>query len=285
LYKEVIKRPSVKIPTFDFSEDANVAPLYLSPPHIARPAVFLSLSIENNGEATARDCMIKVSLQNKEEEERISYYARWDNPGNDERYDLLPGESQKVHLFKIFLTTDFFMLKENSMIKEIESFLEKNEDIDADRLIEIGYKVFSPPGNPPGKVRMTMEMEKIKKEISEDFIKKAFIGKKDIRAQFCVYYPARKPPERQERSIRGGWMGEKIENPNKFTLKVRPIAENYQKPKVELKIKEEEYLDLSLEGIAEKIAKYEVTWQNQWDEKGYGKFKDKVINICKRILS
>ncbi len=43
--------------------------------------------------------MVRIEDESKE----MNFSTRWNNPGNTERYNLLPGEPRSVHLFKIYL--------------------------------------------------------------------------------------------------------------------------------------------------------------------------------------
>lgn len=283
-FTEIIKRPSVEIRSLRFA-DASIAPMYVFP-HIARPAIFLNVEIENTGHATAENCTIKLWFEKDGKEE--SSYARWAIPEAQERYNLLPGETLSIHILKIFLTKDFFLLKDpdNDVIQELGSAL---DDADLD-LSYLADRSITPQGNPSGNIRIDTSWgddveghtiaqvtagdgEKEGKLYSED------IEKDDINEQICYYYPIRKPPEQSE-SVRGGWVGNEIED-GRYTVKLQPLAENYKKPRETLNIESspKNTLQLTAEDIATNVFEGEIDWQDQWTDKGYTAFRQRVIDF------
>lgn len=98
-YIEKIKRPDIRFGNdFEFS----VAPLEIEPGEdkegekTITPTVYFKLEVENQGRATAEDCMVNVEV-----EENGDHVARWAIPENPERYNLLPGETKTVHIFRV----------------------------------------------------------------------------------------------------------------------------------------------------------------------------------------
>lgn len=271
VYLELIKRPTLEVSDLRLAE-IRVVPMYYIR-HIARPAILIPLKIENKGNATAKDCAIKVTLVQKNKETRKqTYYARWANPGNDEKYNLLPGESQKVHLLKVFLTSDFFIVKPWSQSTKNKLEDEVKQKLRYNKLSELIDKTIYIAGNPAGKVRIKEENGKL---IAEE------ITKGDIMDQFSVYTPKRKPPEREEKSVRGGWMGNEIRSVGVLKIKIQPIAENYKKSEKSIKVGEQDFINLRLGNFAQNFD--DIKWQKQWEEKGYSEFQDTVIPIMKGI--
>lgn len=287
-FTEIIKRPSVEIRSLRFA-DASIAPMYVFP-HIARPAIFLNVEIANTGHATAENCTIKLWFEKDGEEE--SSYARWAIPEAEERYNLLPDETLSIHILKIFLTKDFFLLKDpdNDVIQELNNAL---DDADLD-LSYLADRSITPQGNPSGNIRIDtswaddVEGHTIAQVTTGDGEKEGMlynedIEKDDITEQICYYYPIRKPPEQSE-SVRGGWVGNEIEE-GQYTVKLQPLAENYKKPRETLKIESSanNTLQLTAEDIATKVVEGEIDWQDQWTDKGYTDFKERVINFLEEL--
>lgn len=262
-YNEIVKRPSIEIGGLNL-EEANVAPMYYTQ-HIARPAIFLNIEIMNSGRATAENCTIKFWFKQGGQEE--SSYARWAIPEADERYNLLPDESLSIHILKIFLTKDFFLLADQrEAMRDIPRALDNDTDF-----ADLIYRKVVPQGNPSGRIRIDEGLEGDELQCA------------DIIDQICYYYPTRKPPE-QEESVRGGWVGNEIES-GEYILKIQPLAENYKKPRETISIENSEnnILILKVDEIAGQVADGIVPWQEQWSDKGYTDFKERVLECCVEI--
>ena len=164
-YTERVKRPDIRFGDIQYKIqpmyiEANYSPDVdeidqISLPHVARPAVFITTKITNEGRATAQNCKVLVNDSSEE------YSSRWSMVNNPEKYDLLPGESQEIHLSKIFLSTDFFFLKRdwfddlNHVLKTL--FRSERDQTPPKDYIEVrfGSSVINPPGNPQGVVEVT----------------------------------------------------------------------------------------------------------------------------------
>lgn len=300
-YKEIINRPSIEISTLDF-ENANIAPMFVDNiPHLARPTIFTIVEVENKGRATAVDCTLKLWFERDNEVEATTY-ARWAIPEGKVRYNLLPGESLSVHIVKVFLTKDVFLLCDinENIVDEI------NFSLDNGSVRDLVNRQFQSNGVPNGEFRLDIRGEwgqsddcfllspttspgtqtvKNRNKQKQRVLCREPVAEEDIREQICFYYPRRKAPEEPE-SVRGGWLGGEIRE-GSYTLKLQPIAENYKKPKEELHVEGSGSgdLHLTLESIAEKVANEEIEWQPQWTDKGYGGFRQKVILICGEIIN
>lgn len=101
LYDERLKKPVIQLGD---KIEYSVAPLEVKPDvgvnpvNGVIPTVYFKLGIENKGKATAQNCMVNVDI-----EENGDHVARWKVPENPERYDLLPGETRSIHLFRAII--------------------------------------------------------------------------------------------------------------------------------------------------------------------------------------
>lgn len=182
------------------------------------------------------------------------FYGRWTDPGNSERYNLLPGQNHDVFLAKVFLTSDFF---------PSSPLVEEGDDFSVDKYAKSGLKV-PVLGNPDGLIRPLSEIRE------EDFLPRPFI-------------PREKRPEKKEKSIVGGWEGNEIgggpystEN-RSYKIKARIIADNYKTEWEDLGTLEipEDFLEASGD---------RKNWQKQWDIK-LGEIKNRIIELAQNYPS
>lgn len=245
-YSEILNRPMVSV---EKDQTLFVAPMValideeqiqqatgvkIQTSQILRPAIFYQLSVENNGKSTARNAMVHIRLvPEKEGEPNFDYYGRWSDPGNSDRYDLLPGQSRDIMILKLFLTLDFF---------PIIDFTQSQSPSHGSGIVKV-----NPPGNPSGEIRCFSE-----------------IKKEDISPE--PYIPRERPPERSERSINGGWAGrnifQQLESIDaEYNVEARVIAGNYRS-EWDKKIDTISISELVLAAADDTI------WQEQWDQKG-----------------
>ncbi len=266
-YTERVKRPDIRFGDIQYKIqpmyiEANYSPEIgeigqISLPHIARPAVFITTEITNEGRATAQNCKVLVNGISEE------YSARWSMVNNPEKYDLLPGESQEIHLGKIFLTTDFFFLKRdwfddlNHVLKTL--FRSEYSQNPPKHIIEVdfGSSVINPPGNPQGVVEVTTNQPEL-------------LSKDHIEAE--IYRPAEQPPERQDQSIRGEWWGDR-QSSGVVSIGVRALAEDY---KTSIRDLGDHYLPNDpIESIL--TQSHNVEWSAEWTENDYSEYKDDLL--------
>jgi hypothetical protein len=182
---------------------------------------------------------------------------------NPEKYDLLPGESQEIHLIKIFLSTDFFFLKRdwfddlNHVLKTL--FRSERDQTPPKDYIEVrfGSSVINPPGNPQGVVEVTTNQPEL-------------VSKDHIEAE--IYRPAEQPPERQDQSIRGGWWGDHQSSGVK-SIAVQALAEDYKTAVNDLG----DY-DLPKDPIRSIVREdNNVRWSTEWTENDYSEYKQDLL--------
>ncbi|RYJ14687.1 hypothetical protein ELS19_12490 [Halogeometricum borinquense] len=247
IYSEVLNRPLISVEKND--QPLSVAPMFMPvdveqlqevdevdtpTSQILRPAVFYRLSIENDGKATAQNAMVHIRLNPEDDDHPdFDYYARWSDPGNSDRYDLLPGQTRNALIMKVFLTQDFFPIVD----------LTQNQSLPADT----GVDTVNPSGNPAGQIRFFSDIEK-----------------EDISPHPLI--PREQPPERAERSTHGGWAGQdmytRLESIDAtYTVEARIIADNY---KTEWK---KQMDTISISGLVKAVQNDDI-WQNQWDQQG-----------------
>ncbi|MBS3792666.1 hypothetical protein KGY77_08500 [Candidatus Bipolaricaulota bacterium] len=119
LYREWVKQPYI---CFGNNIEYSVAPLKASldegssNARIVTPAIYFKLRVENQGRATAQNCMINVTVK-----ENGDHVARWAIPENPERYDLLPGENRHIHLFRATVLPDWVKIVYNDDTNEVLS--------------------------------------------------------------------------------------------------------------------------------------------------------------------
>lgn len=188
IYVEKIKRPKIK-----FGEKIKyaVAPLGKDldgndDVRVITSAVYFRLEVKNIGRATAKNCMVNVEV-----DENGDHVARWKIPENPERYDLLPGETREIHLFRGAVLPQFFQVVYNKDTKEM---LHQGE---------------------AQKVGLEIGSAKPLTAISWDTIHPV------------VKHPMKISPESKGQSSYGGWRGQKT-NYDNCTITVQAIAEDYK---------------------------------------------------------
>lgn len=226
-------------------------------PHIARPAIFTRLTVTNNGRATAKDCMIRVELDDTE------FQARWGRTENPERYNLLPGESRTIHLFRTFLTPYYHFLKPSwsedlrvrmTVLQEIFGNDEEDERSLEEMIAELEHR--------PLEVRNNIDNEE------------AEFNRSDLDP--ATEIPRDQPPEKREESLHGSWLGKELEA-GQYSIEVQAIAEDY-------KSDTKSYGRLSLpDSLVQLLGHQDIEWQQQWEEKGYTDFKDNVIDAIRSL--
>lgn len=245
IYANILDRPLISIPDDVY---LSVAPMFVPPQFInqldeagrlpspntafLRPAIFQRIVIRNDGKSTARNAMVQIQLIPEEGNgPDFEYFGRWTDPGNSDRYDLLPGQSRNVQIMKVFLTTDFFPTRD---INGVE-WLSRNED------------PFENVGDPGGRVRRFSN-----------------VNSGDLDIQPII--PREKPPERADQSVHGGWAGRRIAQyishlDTRFKIRVRVIADNYKTSWYDIS------KTFSIEDLVAST-KEDDLWQNQWGDLG-----------------
>ncbi|MGC9307833.1 MAG: hypothetical protein ACP5FL_03550 [Thermoplasmatota archaeon] len=252
-YIEHIKQPRIVFGKISL----DVAPMFFFPEvPLARPAIFLKVTVRNEGRATAKNCKVQVWYNNNDDK---IFYARWGLIENPEAYSLLPGERKEIHLLKVFISPDAY-------------FLERKETYDAlsEKIKEIPSRI-RPPGNPPASFKHNFQEDGFPEFTVED-------------VNPIVLGPGKRPVMEKRKITRGGWRGNWgwCESGKEYSFKLQAIAEDYKTGKTERKDWSWKLPDDLIEA-ATKDGDEDI-WQSQWEEQGYKKFKQKVKKACKEWL-
>jgi hypothetical protein len=265
IYELIVSQPEVVIEDVKFRiqpmklggytyKPPNTDDIEITIPHLARIAVFMIADVANTGNATAKNCKFEIHTNDE------IFGARWDMVDNPVKYDLLPGEHQSIHIFKLFLTTDFFFLKENwyddlpGVLKPAIQQHPGNPRRDQ-VLIEnrIGNSEVQMDGNPNGTINI---------QTRRDLLNNSNINPK-------LLFPSDQPPERREKSIRGGWWGE-YASPGGRSIQLKALSEGYKSCFSYL-----DNHDLPYELVVRILRKEDsILWVDEWNE--YPEFKNSL---------
>lgn len=243
LYLEYVKQPNIQ---FGSSIEYSVAPLHHRINPQAKkviPSVYVRLSVENTGKATAQNCMITVNSQNG-----VNFITRWAVPENPERYNLLPGETEIVHLFRVPLL---------SLSKKIIYNPKTGEFIHHGKGREVGLEEISP-------YPLT--------SISWSAI------------QPSPSHPRKMSPESKGKSSYGGWVGKEV-GVKSCDIAVQAIAEDYKSEKKD--DFETLDLPQKAVEIGSNEQYWQGQWGDE-DKKGFfdkaTEYKTRILNACKERL-
>ena len=217
----------------------------------ARPAVFLSYDVINEGKATADRATVQLRFlgnQNKTE-----HVGRWTDPANSVEYDLRPGQRESVHVAKTFLTPTFI---------PTGRIASTDDQITEDDRRQFSVRPqFNFAGNPSGEVDIFGTYD------GEEF-------------RPITYVPQEKRPERAERSIAGGWEGSAITPPEnesrEYSLEARVIADNYR-------TEWEKITAIDIPNTFVQRALNEDHWQDQWEDR-LERIKSQTIDHAESYL-
>lgn len=243
LYRERLKKPNI---VFGDELEFTVAPLQARLSEKAKtvkPTVYYRLEVENKGRVAAKNCMVSVDIQ-----EDGSHLARWAIPENSEKYDLLPGETRNIHIFRATILPQYINIVFNNETREFVNHGEGSE------------------------VGIEPEIPKPLEAISWDTIDP------------LVQRPRKISPESKGESSFGGWLGQEIDY-DACTVKVQAIAEDYKSEKRDgfdtLKLTEKTVSIAATEG------NWQNQWGNG-DKDGFfdraDELKRRTMEVCQKRL-
>lgn len=286
LYMEWVKQPYVVVVNDEFKINHVIAPNWYTrnyllnqqnrdkksfyqkvPFNAAQPMIFSKITLENRGEATATDCLIRIKAKLSHKEEPLDFNARWARPDNPDRFNLLPGEKRDAHIYKSYLTHDhYFFAGKLRPQKEHLKHLSKDEFSQIERKVEdIEINDTSING-----------LYKISKKIDSS---------KTSEMEPTVVHPRPQRPEKKETSTWGGWEEKEIEKDKNMNI-------DFEWIKVQIISEEKKMNERTLTGflnLKELLCKggednqKEISWQGQWQDskKETGKLKEKLQVIFK----
>lgn len=235
-YTEFLNRPVVIVDdkSGEISLDPEVYTLTWENPvngsrgvQVVRPVGNLTLEVRNEGRFTGKNSMIKVRLEGAES---ATYYARWNEPEAESRYDLLPSEESEVTILRAVIVDDFFIDQTKESIENFPDYKTPDKSF----TFTDGELWF--PTYTNGEIRPLSEMPKY--DVEDKYV--------DIR------YPSMK----KESAVPNAYAGEL--KSGTYSLSARIISDNYRSPWYEIG-------ELELPDEFVSAGEQEAHWHDQWD--------------------